>query len=98
MKKHSLAYYLKQRMLEDFESIFRFERYSVVLTDTKTVSITFADKKIDKDWLRINLKVAIRSKNVTIDYNIDVDTKSILSEIEAILMREEIDYKINPLV
>ena len=98
MKKHSLAYYLKQRMLEDFESIFRFERYSVVLIDTKTVSITFADKKIDKDWLRINLKVAIRSKYVTIDYNIDVDTKSILSEIEAILMREEIDYKINPLV
>ena len=85
-------------MLEDFESIFRFERYSVVLIDTKTVSITFADKKIDKDWLRINLKVAIRSKYVTIDYNIDVDTKSILSEIEAILMREEIDYKINPLV
>ncbi len=98
MKKHSLAYYLKQRMLEDFDSSFRLERYSVVLIDMKTVSITFADKKIDKDWLRINLKVAIRSKYVTVDYNIDVDTKSVLSRIEAVLMREEVNYKINPLV
>ena len=98
MKKHNLAYFLKQRMLEDFESSFRFERYSVALIDKKTVSMAFADKKIDKDWLRINLKVAIRSKHVTIDYNIDVDTKSVLRKIEAVLMREEVNYKINPLV